>query len=100
MISFRVSEDEFLLLKTKSEAEGARSVSEFARLTLCKQANGSGNGSAGHTGGDAPQITQLRDDLQELNANVRRVAEFLERGRTPVTQRSPMLSVGRKNGGV
>ena len=35
MISFRVSEREFEQLKNKSEAEGARSISDFARLALC-----------------------------------------------------------------
>jgi mobilization protein NikA len=90
MISFRVSEDEFELLKTKSEAEGARNVSEFARLTLCGQSNG-GSAAVGHPNTDPTQLTQLRDDLQELGAYVRRVAELIERGRTPVATRSPML---------
>ena len=97
MISFRVSEDEFIRLKTKSEAEGARSVSEFARLTLCGQTNG-GSTAAGQPNADATQLTQLRDDLQELGTYVRRVAELIERGRTPVPTRSPMLTVGAKNG--
>ena len=93
MISFRVSDDEFALLKMKSEAEGARSVSEFARLTLCGQTNG-GSVSVGHTNGDASQLTQLRDDLQELNTYVRRVAELIERSRTASPSRSTMLDVG------
>src|SRR4029453_16658367 len=98
MISFPVSEDEFIRLKTKSEAEGARSVSEFARLTLCGQANG-GSTAAGQAKADATQLTQLRDDLQELGTYVRRVAELIERGRTPVPRRSPMLAVGSKTAG-
>ena len=90
MISFRVSEDEFELLKTKSEAEGARNVSEFARLTLCGQTNG-GSAAVGPPNTDPTQLTQLREDLQELGAYVRRVAELIERGRTPAGTRSPML---------
>jgi hypothetical protein len=97
MISFRVSEDEYIRLKTKSESEGARSVSEFARLTLCGQTN-SGSTAAGQPSADATQLTQLRDDLRELGTYVRRVAELIERGRTPVPTRSPMLTIGAKNG--
>ena len=97
MISFRVSEDEFIRLKTKSEAEGARSVSEFARLTLCGQTNGCST-AAGQPSADATQLTQLRDDLRELGTYVRRVAELIERGQTTVPRRSPMLSAGVKNG--
>jgi hypothetical protein len=97
MISFRVSEDEFMRLKTKSEAEGARSVSEFARLTLCGQTNG-GSGPIGPSSADATQFTQLRDDLQELGTYVRRVAELIERGRMPVPVRSPFVAVGAKAG--
>lgn len=97
MITFRVSEDEFERLKTRSEAAGARSVSEFARLTLCGQTNGA-SAPGEHPNGDTSQLTQLRDDLQELSAYVRRVADSIERGRTPVPARSPMLAAGSKNG--
>ena len=37
MISFRVSQDEFELLRAKSQAEGARSISDYARLTLARE---------------------------------------------------------------
>lgn len=101
MISFRVSEDEFARLKTKSEAEGARSVSEFARITLCGQTNtASGGSNEHHASADAVQFTNLRADLQELNASVRRVADLIERGPIPVPTRVPMLALGRKSGGV
>ena len=35
MISVRISEHEFERLKTASETQGARSVSDFARVVLC-----------------------------------------------------------------
>ena len=44
-ISFRVSEREFEQLKNKSEAEGARSISDFARLALCGSAKARASGS-------------------------------------------------------
>jgi hypothetical protein len=76
MISFRVSEREFEMLKTVSETEGHRSVSDFARLTLCGRSNGhetSHDRTAGHDG-----IDLLRNDLDELKKDLRRVAEMLE----------------------
>jgi hypothetical protein len=36
MVSFRVSPHEFELLKVRSEVEGARSISDSARVTLCR----------------------------------------------------------------
>ena len=39
MISFRVSDDEFERLRAKSEAEGARSVSDYARVALAREAS-------------------------------------------------------------
>jgi hypothetical protein len=71
MISFRVSEHEFELLKTKSEAVGARSVSDYARVALC--------GSAG--AGDAQaetDIHHLSDGMQQLSLEIRRLFDLLE----------------------
>lgn len=65
-VTFRVSDHELEALKTKSEAEGARSVSDFARLALCGSTNGHG-------------IDHLSDEIQQLSAHVRRVTEILEK---------------------
>ena len=100
MISFRVSDSEFELLKTRSEAEGARSVSDFARLALCSQMSAASAASTAQAPAESKQITQLRDELQELNAYVRRVAEMIERGRTPAPQRSTFVAAVRKAGGA
>jgi hypothetical protein len=100
MISFRVSEREFEMLRSKSEAEGARSVSEFARLALCGQTPAATNQSAQSGATDSPELTRLRDELQELNAYVRRVAESVERGRRPLPARSTLVAVGGKTGGA
>lgn len=75
-ISVRVSEREFELLKTKSEAEGARSISDFARLALC------GTGSTGVPAERVDQgIDRLGGEMQQLSAEVRRVMELLESSR-------------------
>ena len=57
MISFRVSEEEFEELRAKSEAQGARSVSDYARVSLCGPSNGL----------DRP----IENDLHELNSGIR-----------------------------
>jgi hypothetical protein len=69
MISFRVSDGEFEELKTKSE--GAGSISEFVRLTVC------GSGTV-QNNGVTQGIGQLRENVQQLSADVRRVTELLE----------------------
>ena len=92
MISFRVSEREFEQLKNKSEAEGARSISDFARLSLC----GSGAGSSDRVD---EGINRLSDDVQQLSADVRRVTELLEASASAPSR--PALSLtARKNRGV
>jgi len=71
MVSFRVSEDEFEQLRNKSEANGARSVSDYARLALC----GSTNGLDGQLETD---LHELSDGIQQLNHHIRRLAELME----------------------
>jgi hypothetical protein len=91
MISLRVSEREFELLRTKSEAEGARSISDFVRLAIC--------GSAITAADRVDQgIHRLSDDVQQLSAEVRRVTEILEASR-PIA-RSPIALTARKSRGV
>lgn len=115
MISFRVSEREFEMLKTLSESEGARSVSDFARDALC----GSRPGSAQRDPSVA--FDELRVELEQLKTYVRRMAEILEgephlvnraspvnddrRERPPATapgvhERAPLAALGRPAGRV
>ncbi len=92
MISFRVSEREFEQLKNKSEAEGARSISDFARLALCGS-----NGSSSERVDEG--IHRLSDDVQQLSADVRRVAELIESSASAPSR--PAISLtARKNRGA
>lgn len=93
MISFRVSEREFELLKIKSEAEGARSISDFARLALC-------GGAADADAAPPQEIDQLRAEIQQLNACLRQVTDILQQKEVAPPQRSHLAAVARKNGGV
>ncbi len=69
MVSFRVSEAEFEKLRSKSEAEGARSVSDYARASLC--------GGAMSSGGQR-QIQDLNDGIERLSGDIRRLSELIE----------------------
>ena len=94
MISFRVSEREFETLKTLSESEGARSVSDFARLALC----GRRVGAPEPTHLD-PSLDQLRTEVVELKAYVRRVADMLEQTHVSAPRPTP-LATDQKTRGI
>ena len=91
MISFRVSEREFEMLKAMSEAKGARSVSDFARVALC----GHRNGASIESIEPDETITLLRKEVEDLKVYVRRVAEILE-AREPTSPQKPLAAVGRQ----
>jgi hypothetical protein len=74
MISFRVSEAEFEQLKNRSLAEGARSVSDWARISLC-------NGAVRSDGGR--QIQELNEGIQQLSGHIRRLSELIESPEQP-----------------
>ena len=62
MVSFRVSQDEFEMLRAKSQAQGARSISAYARLTLAR---------------DPEATRQVMDHLQQIRSDVSRLTEML-----------------------
>jgi len=79
MISFRVSENEFQVLRTKSEAQGARSISDYARAAL-RESTGSPDGHL------EVCIDLLSVEVQRLSGEIRRLLDLLEGPRPrPVT---------------
>ncbi len=64
MISFRVSDDEFERLREKSQAEGSRSVSDYARVALARESRGE---------------HEWIEHIQQLSANVQRLTDLLDR---------------------
>ena len=91
MISFRVSEQEFEMLRSKSEAVGARSVSDYARLALCNAARA----RDGEVGSD---VQQLSGEIQQLSLDIRRLTEFFDGPGRPYTERPTAPS--NNNGGL
>ena len=91
MISFRISEREFELLKNKSEAIGARSVSDYARAALC--------GSAGTVDGQIEtDIHNLNDGIQQLSLEIRRLFDLLESPQRSYSDAHAIRS--NQNGGI
>ena len=88
MISFRVSNDEFELLRSKSESQGARSVSDYARLALC------GSPSAP----DDQIVHQLSDEIQQLRLEINRLTDILEGPRRSFID--PSSIAAKHNGGL
>jgi len=67
MVSFRLSEEEYDGLRNLCLSEGARSVSDLARLTVCRLL-GVPNGS--------PVVT-LEKHVQELDREVKRLTQLV-----------------------
>ena len=73
MISFRVSDDEFERLRAKSEAEGARSVSDYARVALARE---------------AVADREWLQHLQRLSEDVARLTELLDPKESPASAKA------------
>ena len=77
MISFRVSEDEFELLRAKSEAHGARSISDYARAVLCRSVNRD----------TETDLRYLNDGIGRLSIELRRLFDLLDSPRATLSER-------------
>ena len=74
MVSFRLSEDEYERLKDMSLMECARSVSEFARATLCKLPGGNGDPAAT----TAPRMERLEGAVMQLRLEMHQLRQLVE----------------------
>ena len=70
VVSFRLSDDEYESLRQVSLAEGARSVSDYARVALCRLM-----GAARESDGDGieAKVFQLDEQMQALQDELRRL---------------------------
>jgi hypothetical protein len=89
MISFRVTDREFEELKLKAEVEGARNVSDFARMALC-------GGSQAVAERIDKRMTELSAEIQQLTADIRRMAQVVDGPRHLAAGRA--APPARKNG--
>jgi hypothetical protein len=74
MISFRLSEDEYECLRQTSQSRGARSVSDYARVTLCRVVAG----NPGAAESPDTRIEQINQKMGELDHEVQRLAKVVE----------------------
>lgn len=79
MVSFRVSEDEFEWLRAKSEAQGARSISDYARVVLFRSVNGDRE----------TDLRYLNDGIGRLSLQLRRLFDLLETPQASFPGRRP-----------
>jgi hypothetical protein len=83
LISFRLSEEEYESLRSLCVTEGARSVSDYARSTLCQVMTG-GNGIDRSIITTEPQgepTTQsLIASMERLSEVIARLSQLIERG--------------------
>ena len=70
VVSFRLSDDEYERLKQVSLAEGAHSVSDYARLALCRLL-----GAPRRSSGDGieAKVLQLDEQMQAVQEELRRL---------------------------
>src|SRR5579871_2211280 len=83
MISFRVTESEFEALRIKSEEQGSRSISDYARIAL-RESPTTADPSI------QADLDRLSLDVRRLSMDIRHLTELIE---------SPRL-VPRRNGGL
>lgn len=94
VVSFRLSEEEYMELRNSCIAQGARSVSDYARAAACRLA-GARNGSQEST--VEVTIRKLFGSYQELDREVKRLARLIEEPSqrvAPVSDQPSMVAQG------
>jgi hypothetical protein len=66
LVSFRLSDEEYEKIQGACIAEGARSISEFARSVLQRTTASNGHHPAGNGNGIEPVAQELIDTMREL----------------------------------
>lgn len=78
LISFRLSEEEYEKLQGACVAEGARSISEFARAALQRSVGADNNHSNGQrTASFGPGAQELVDTMRELSRHLSQLVSLV-----------------------
>jgi hypothetical protein len=75
-VSFRLSQEEYDVMQERCISEGARSISDFARTLACRCAQG--GPQLRHDLETEAKLYQLHERIEELERELRRVAQFME----------------------
>jgi len=76
IVTFRLAEEEFERIKNLCVAEGARSMSDYARTSLCNSISAR---AASDTGLDA-RVGTLDQKVQELDRAVKELTQLIAEG--------------------
>ena len=87
MVSFRVTESEFESLRIKSEAQGSRSISDYARIAL-RESPGTADPAI------QADLDRLSLDVRRLSLDIRHLTELIESPRGMSLGRSHAASGG------
>ena len=98
LVNFRLTEEEFVYLREACLAQGARSISDFARSAVLRQADRSGTGLASGglnaNAGESPStqsLAELQSMMMQLQARVGQLVEQVDSARAPVAE--PILQL-------
>lgn len=95
IVSFRLSDEEYDLLKSVSATRGARSVSEFTRSVACYN-NAPGNGDDSNKIADSLRVLSQR--MEMLDQRIRLLAEELkEKNATDFTDLTDLETEERRS---
>ena len=88
IVSFRLSQEEYDALKDTCLAEGARSISDFARSAACRLAR-NGNGSDETL---QAAVLTLQERVEELDRELKRLAHLLEASQPAAPEKKSKLA--------
>ena len=99
LVNFRLTEEEFVYLRDACLAQGARSISDFARSAVLRQADRSGaglaaSGSLSANTGESPStqsLAELQSMMEQLQARVGQLVEKVDLVRAPAAEPIPEL---------
>jgi hypothetical protein len=74
-VSFRLSPEEYESMKERCISEGARSISDFARVSACRPYNGNGTRHELET---EAAVQRLKHQVEDLDHEVKRLVQFLD----------------------
>jgi hypothetical protein len=83
IVSFRLSLEEYEVMKERCISEGARSISDYARIAACSGMSGSSQ--LRHDMEMETTLRKLRRRMEKLDHEVRRLTQLVEVTATPET---------------
>jgi hypothetical protein len=87
MVSFRLSEEEYERLKDLSLTERARSISDFARIALCRLPDTDTVACK-----DGPRVDKLEGTVGQLKVDIRELRQMLEAVLSRIPERAKVLT--------